>query len=86
MEDGRPLLVRAETAGPPPWEGAAAAVPLVVRGPGFAPAERAALPGAGCALLDGSGADAVALARAVHAADPALQVVIVAPEGERARI
>ncbi|HEX6913335.1 MAG TPA: ATP-binding protein [Longimicrobium sp.] len=59
---------------------------MVLRGPAFSPAERAALAAAGCALLNGASADAVALARRIHAADPALQVVIVAPDAAKARI
>jgi len=59
---------------------------LVLQGPEIGPAERQVLAGTGCALLDGAGPDPVGLARRIHAVDPALQVVIVAPDDERPRV
>ncbi|HEX2210282.1 MAG TPA: PAS domain-containing sensor histidine kinase [Longimicrobium sp.] len=80
------VLVRREGAKAPGWQHAAAAVPLLVRGPALAPADRAALADAECALVDGADADPVGLARMLHASEPALQVVIVAAHGERPAI
>ncbi len=79
------VVVR-EGPGEPAWADAAGG------GPALGPADlasdggRDALGRADCALVDGAVADPAGAARRIHAADPALQVLLVAPAAEHARL
>ncbi|MEW5930797.1 MAG: PAS domain-containing sensor histidine kinase [Gemmatimonadota bacterium] len=79
------VVVR-EGPGEPPWAEAAGG------GPRLRPAElagdagRDAVVRADCALVDAAVPDPAGAARRVHAADPALQVLLVAPAAEHARL
>ena len=82
----RAVIVRPAPAEPRPWESAAGGAAAVVFEHPPSDDTRAFLEKAGCALLDGTIADPVGLARSVHVLDPSLQVVLVAPAAERTRL
>jgi PAS domain S-box-containing protein len=77
------LLVAGET---PAWAGALGPVRETPPAGLVAEVGRGALRDAACAVVDGTLRDATGVIRRIHAADPALQVVLVAPAGGKARL
>jgi PAS domain S-box-containing protein len=81
-----PIVVPGPAGQPPPWAARLGVAPLVVSAPPLPDSLRDQTPEAPCALLDGTHPAAVRLARRVHELDPPLQLVIVAPAAEHARL
>jgi PAS domain S-box-containing protein len=83
VEHVRAVIVRENGAPPRPWESALGDEAAVVIDGSPGERDRTALRQAGCVLMDGAAANAVALARRVHAEDSTVQLVLVAPPESR---
>jgi PAS domain S-box-containing protein len=86
MNGARAVVVRAGNGHVLAWASALDAAEAVDLGTTASPPEIAKLREAGCALVDGANGDPIRLAHRVHAADPTLQAVIVAPPETRPAI